>query len=537
MDFIQLWNQAIKQVSSRTSDPSEQAIIQLFATQVTLNVDNNNLKFLCSSSYIHKIFLHHAPAFFDEVSHLLNKSDMGFSVEIANAVSPASSQPPLQPAASNFGFSQQQGFNDNGRARGLYQAERPSPLAKGGRLNHAGGSFNGFNGNGQIGSPNLSPAELQAQQGQFADVNQHPHSQAPLRQRPRFMRNEAINPNKTFENYVTDPDNRLLVATAVAVAANPGTSNYNPFYIYGGSGLGKTHLLFAIANRIRKERPDSSLVYIRAEEFIRHYVESMAKLGKKNGLDDQSVQFQDLYTENDVFIVDDIQNFIKAPKSRDVFFEIIADFIDRPNRQLILASDKAPGNLKGFSARLTSRFGSGVCCEVIPPSVETRAAIIMNKCKEIGITLSDDIVNYIASHIRSNVREIEGALKTLYTQYTISHDLTFDDAVRILSNLVNSSNQVLSMDSIKERVAKEFEVQVSSMESAERKKAVSMARSMAMALIRELIPSASLTDIGRAFNKDHSSVYEAVQRVKAKMESDPELASRYHRLKLALKND
>lgn len=521
MDFIQLWNEAIKQVAARAQDPSEQAIIQLFSTQVSLQVEQHSIRFLCNSLYIYNIFIHHAAAFFDEISHLLNKSDLGFSVEVGNAaprpttVTQPQPQPFAQPSlnatpsANSFGF-----------AKGPQRTPAPSMT---------------YSQHGQIGSPNLPPQVLE--QMSPPPVQLMPDNGASLQHRPRFLRNDAINPNKTFENYVTDPDNRLLVATAMAVAANPGTSNYNPFYIYGGSGLGKTHLLFAIANRIRKERPDCSLIYIRAEEFIRHYVESTAKLSSKKNFDDQSVHFQDMYTENDVFIVDDIQNFIKGPKSRDAFFEIIADFIDRPNRQLILASDVAPGNLKGFSARLTSRFGSGVCCEVIPPSVETRAAIIMNKCKEIGISLNDDIVNYIASHIRSNVREIEGAIKTLFTQFSITHELTFEDSVRILSNLVNASNQVLSMDSIKERVAKEFEVQVAAMESAERKKTVSMARSMAMALIRELIPSASLTDIGRAFNKDHSSVYEAVSRVKGKMEADPELASKYHRLKLSLKND
>ena len=529
MDFIQLWNEAIKQVAARSQDPSEQAIIQLFSTQVSLSVEHNSIRFLCNSLYIYNIFIHHAAAFFDEVSHLLNKTDLGFFFFFCNAANQGMARaqtgnsfnsPPSPPAQPQpypaYTAAPQPGF-----------AQTPR------RVEAAGQQGRPFAHSGQIGAPQMGSVASSA----LGVAPTHLPDNRSYAPRPRFMRNDAINPNKTFDNYVTDPDNRLLVATAVAVAANPGTSNYNPFYIYGGSGLGKTHLLFAIANRIRKERPECSLIYIRAEEFIRHYVESTAKLSSKKNFDDQSVHFQDMYTENDVFIVDDIQNFIKGPKSRDAFFEIIADFIDRPNRQLILASDVAPGNLKGFSARLTSRFGSGVCCEVIPPSVETRTAIIMTKCKEIGISLSDDIVSYIASHIRSNVREIEGAIKTLFTQFSITHELTFDDSVRILSNLVNASNQVLSMDSIKERVAKEFEVQVAAMESAERKKTVSMARSMAMALIRELIPSASLTDIGRAFNKDHSSVYEAVSRVKGKMETDPELASKYHRLKLSLKND
>ena len=165
---------------------------------------------------------------------------------------------------------------------------------------------------------------------------------------PNFRKRNPINPNKTFENYVIDPENKTLFATAIAVATNPGSSNYNPLYIYGASGLGKTHLLFAIANRIMQLNSDISIIYTRAEEFIRHYVESMASI-KKSPFDDQQVHFQDLYTEHDVFIVDDIQNFIKGPKARDAFFDIIAEFIDKPNRQLILASDVPPGNLNGFN--------------------------------------------------------------------------------------------------------------------------------------------------------------------------------------------
>lgn len=525
MDLIQIWNDAIQRVAAATPAEQDKQIMSLFLTQVSLTIENNMIIFMCSSPFICGLFSKYTSQFYSEVCHLLNRKDMGFSVQIGSVQSavPQNMAPQMQPQQpmqaqplQGAPDSLQQTYGENlyGTPRGEYQAATPSLMARQPR-------YDGY---------------AQGQQSLQQDMYEQPQAPAVRLPKPRFMRNDAINPNKTFENYVTDPDNRLLYATAVAVATNPGTSNYNPFYIYGGSGLGKTHLLFAIANRIRQNRPDCSMVYIRAEEFIRHYVESMAK-GRQTSFSDQSLHFQDLYTENDVFIVDDIQNFAKSPKTRDTFFEIIAEFIDRPNRQLILASDVAPGNLKDFSARLTSRFGSGVCCEVFPPSAETRTAIVINKCKEIGFTLSDDIVNYVASHIRSNVREIEGALKTLFTQYSIQQSLTYDEAVRILSNLVNASNQVLSMDTIKERVAREFEIQVASMESAERKKTVSLARSMAMCLIRELIDTASLKEIGRAFNKDHSSVHEAIQRIERKMKSDPELSARYHRLKLSLKNE
>ena len=600
MDFFQLWHQAIENVADACPDQSRQAILRLYETQVTLVLEPTQVRFLCSSLYIYKFFVMDAADLFEEICHLVSRSDLGLSVEVGNTAAAAQNTPgtPLQPQMhpAQQSIPQQQApmqpSNDQPHAQSLRRTKRTAAAAAASGTVNSGRSRRTAAAQPQ--SQAAQPAAAQPQQPvnpqpypqmqpQFCPPQGQPYSGIPQYQQmpqyaqqmspygsfqpgmvaqgmpqqmaqqqplqmspaaaprsllPSFMRYDPINPNKTFENYVTDPDNQMLVATAMSVAANPCNNNFNPFYIYGGSGLGKTHLLFAIANRIRAEHPNVSLIYIRAEEFIRHYVESTAKIGSKaRGTDGESVHFQDLYTNNNVFIVDDIQNFIKGPKSRDAFFEIIADFIDRPNRQLILASDVAPGNLKGFSARLTSRFGSGVCCEVIPPSVETRKAIILKKCNEMGIDFGDHISNYIATHIRSNVREIEGAIKTLYTQYNLANKLTYEDAVRILANLVNASNQVLSIDSIKDRVSKEFEIQVAQMEGASRKKDVSTARSMAMALIRDLIPTTSLAEIGRAFNKDHSSVHEAIGRINRRRESDPELGSRYHRLKLSLKND
>ncbi len=345
----------------------------------------------------------------------------------------------------------------------------------------------------------------------------------------KFLKNDIINPLKTFDNYVIDPENKILYATAMAVAENPGTTSYNPLYMYGGSGLGKTHLLFAIANQILKNNPNVKLLYTRAEKFIQHYVESMTT---------KQMHFQDVYTSYDVFIVDDIQSFIKAEKTRDAFFDIIAEFIDKPSKQLILASDVSPSKLKGFSQRLTTRFGSGVCCEVIPPSSETRMAIILKKCQELNIQFSQEVIQYIANNIRTNVREIEGAIKTLNSRKDVFHgEITLEQAELALNSIVNNTNAECSIDYIKQKISAEFGVSISDMESASRKKAVSLARSMSMSLIRELLPTTSLADIGRAFNKDHSSVHEAINRINKKMNQDHELALNYKRLASILKKD
>ncbi len=562
MDYNQLWNSAVDALIHQANGESERNQLELYRTQVRVHIEGNKICFTCNNIVIYETFaVSYLVRAFKEVSSLLGRSDMSVSVEFAQ---PASQGPDaimqqnggamMQPSLSQGGSYGMQQPMMQPSYLGLQGGQMSQPMMQGG-MGDYGSSMqhlypNQWQGNA-CAQPPLQGAMPQAgvaasdmrlkERREFVSEQPAGHAgksrlAAIEKMFPNIKRRNAINPSKTFENYVIDPENKILFATAVGVASNPGSSNYNPLYIYGSSGLGKTHLLFAIANHIMKTNPDKTIIYTRAEEFIRHYVESMANI-KKTPFDDQQVHFQDLYTEHDVFIVDDIQNFIKGPKAREAFFDIIAEFIDKPNRQLILASDVPPGNLNGFNARLTSRFGSGVCCEVMPPGIETRRAITMKKCKEMQINLSEEIANYIAVNIRSNIRELEGAIKTLNSHMQQNEVLTLEDAKRILTNLVNASNQVCSLDTIKERVSREFEVPVAAMESAEKKKTVSLARSMAMSLARDLIPSLSLSDIGRAFNKDHSSVHEAIKRIGKRIQAEPEIASKYNKLTLSLKKE
>ena len=352
---------------------------------------------------------------------------------------------------------------------------------------------------------------------------------------PRARITDNIDPKKTFDNYITDPENKLPIAAAMRIAETPGSDNFNPFYIYGGSGLGKTHILWAIANKIRETKPNVSVIYIRAEDFIRRYVDSMSQ---KSSFAPQQVHFQDMFTQYDVFIMDDIQSLTKGDKARDTFFDIIANFLDIKGKQLILASDVAPGNLKNFNDRLVTRFGSGICSEIYPPSSETRTAIILRKCKELNFELPNSVVDYIATNIRSSVREIEGAIKTLKNLVQVNGGtVTYDEAVKILSSSVNKTSNNTTVDSIKDRVAKEFEVTVESLESASRKKNISQARSFAIALTHELIPTLSSSDIGRSFNKDHSSVLAAISRVEEWKVKDKDMNVLYQKLVLSLKKN
>lgn len=489
MDLEQIWKDAIANVAATLSKPTDIAVVQCIETQCSITISGNNVCFVCCNDLASKLLPQFAFNLLEEIRHLLGNSNYGMQIVMAGS------------SALNAQTNQETQIQKN---------------------------QNGFP-NAQVNSFQ-SPISTSQPYNLFSNTST---SVIPEMEKP--MISDNINPDKTFENYVTDPENQLVYVIAMQIAKNPGTETYNPFYIYGGSGLGKTHILWAIANRIRETKPDVSVIYIRAEEFLRSYVDSMSK---KNSFAPQQVHFKDMFTQYDVFIMDDIQSLTKGDKARDSFFDIIASFLDKKGKQLILASDVPPGNLKNFSERLVTRFGSGVCREIYPPSPETRAAITISKCRELNFELPRSIVDYISNNIRSSVREIEGAIKTLKSHVDIKGQMiTYDEAVKSLSNLVNVSSQVTTLDTIKERVAKEYEVSVASMESAERKKATSNARSMAMTLANDLIPNLSLNDLGRSFNKDHSSVHEAIKRTRERISNNQEIAAVYQKLTLSLKKN
>ncbi len=526
MDLDLIWDQTVKNVSKLYTDDKEAMLVRMIGSQVKISITGNILTFAFTSQYASTLFPEYLSAFFKEIKKQTGLNSLSISM-LPPGMQPPSA-PPVPPAQAPSAAQQGNGYYNmsrtsvNGKSLqpgytdpSIYSAQQPTgvtPIQPGMRIPIA-----------------------QTQRGAATYVQQPATAIQPAKPvMPKFMRDEHVNPEKTFDNYVTDPENELIIAIAKQIAADPGSPSYNPFYIYGGSGLGKTHLLFAIANQIKKTHPEKSVLYTRAEEFIHNYVQSMAT---RNSYDPQQINFQELFTSQDVFIVDDIQNFIKGEKARDTFFEIIASFIEKPNSQLILASDVPPGYLKGFNQRLTSRFGSGVCREIVPPSSETRTAIAISKCREFHVELDDKIIQYIATHIRSNVREIEGAIKTLKSHIMAYKEITYDEAVKTLNSLVNTTNQTTTVDSVKERVAQEFKVTVAEMESALRKKNISNARSLAMTLANTLIPSLSLNDLGRAFNKDHSSVHQAIKRTRARIATDPEYANLFQNLVNSLKKD
>ena len=503
MDLSQIWIEAIKRLTQEKTDPADIGLLQVIQTQCYIKLNGNNIDFVCLNDLATTLLPRYC---FDLLTKINEQMNAHYGMTISNSSS-------ANNASNQVGMpSNQQNFNNG----------------------FVSNQNNGFSSNGQNQS---SERNYNPQNQGFNNTNNtvEQNSFKPSNVKKNLNLSSSINPDKTFENYVTDPENQTILAAATAIAQDPCAGRYNPFYIYGGSGLGKTHILWAIANRIFQTRPEVSVIYIRAEEFIRKYVESMSK---KNSFDPNQVHFQEMFTQHDVFIMDDIQSLTKGDKARDTFFDIIATFLDMSGKQLILAADEPPGKLKNFSERLVTRFGSGVCSEIYPPSSETRAAITLSKCNELNLRLPDSIVDYIANNIRSSVREIEGAIKTLKTHVDLKGEMTtYDEAVKPLSNLVNIRAQTTTLEAIKERVAKECDVTVESMESSMRVKNVSRARALAMTLADELIPALSLNDIARAFNKDHSSVHSAIKKIKTLMEKDTELCETYKQLTLSLKKN
>lgn len=345
-----------------------------------------------------------------------------------------------------------------------------------------------------------------------------------------------INPVKTFSTYVSDTRNFEILNAASLLAKYVGVSQVNPFLVYGDSGVGKTHILHAIANAIAYYHPDYKVAFIRAEEFLQNYVSSISESGK-NRFADSQIYFQQAFLQYDVLIFDDIQALAKGVKSRQVFFEVISAFLDRPGTQLIVAANTMPRELKekGFDASLLSRMGSGLCMPLMKPNWSNRRDIVNAKCQEMGITMSEDIVDYISINMNPNVREIEGALKTLHSFLNSNGSLSYDDAVRTLSGFISSgAGHVLTISEIQSTVAKEFGVSVKDLLSSCKKKAISQARSLAMTIARDVIANNSLNDLGRAFKKDHTSVHEAIVRTRDRLQHDSSLKEKYDHIIKAL---
>lgn len=335
--------------------------------------------------------------------------------------------------------------------------------------------------------------------------------------------NSNLNPRYRFDNFIKGEGNQLARATAGAISDNPGETSFNPFFVYGGVGLGKTHLIQAIGNRIVEKFPDKKVIYLSTDSFTVEFVEAI----QSNRVN----EFQNFYRNIDVLIIDDIQFLTGKEKTQDLFFHIF-NTLHQSRKQIILSSDRAPKELKGMDERLISRFKWGLAADIQPPEYEMRIAILKSKAEEFGMIISNDIIEYIASNITSNIRELEGCLiKMLATASLNSKDISLDLARKIVREIASDRKMNLSIDDITRIVCEFLNVPENKVRDKTRKKEIVMARQLAMYFAKEFT-KASLKTIGLHFGgRDHSTVIHACNSVETDVKNDPQLKELVEKLK------
>jgi len=314
-----------------------------------------------------------------------------------------------------------------------------------------------------------------------------------------------LNPNYNFNNFLEGDSNRLARSAGYAVSNRPGGTSFNPLLIFGGVGLGKTHLANAIGVNIKQKFPDKTVLYISAEKFTQQYIESV----KKNNRND----FIHFYQLIDVLIIDDVQFFSGKSGTQDVFFHIF-NHLHQNGKQLVLTSDKAPVDMQEIEQRLLSRFKWGLSAELQTPDYETRVSIIKNKLDRDGVEMDEEIIFYVAKYIKTNVRELEGAIISLMAQSSFNRkNITIDLAKVIVEKFVKNTKKEISIDHIQKVVSDYFQMDVSTLQSKTRKRHIVQARQLAMFFSKKFT-KASLASIGTKIGqRDHATVLHACKTV------------------------
>ena len=309
----------------------------------------------------------------------------------------------------------------------------------------------------------------------------------------------------TFDNFVTGKSNELARAAALQVSSNPGTTQYNPFFIYGGVGLGKTHLMNAIGNNILKQNPKAKILYLHSEKFVADMVRAL----QHNKID----SFKEFYRSADALLIDDIQFFAGKERSQEEFFHTFNALLEG-SCQIVLTCDRYPKAVNGLDDRLKSRFGWGLTQSIEPPELETRVAILQKKAATIGTSLDTEVAFFIAKCIQSNVRELEGALRRVVAnaQFT-GKEITLAFAKEALQDLISLQNSMVSIENIQKTVANYYKIRMADLLSAKRNRSLARPRQLAMSLAKELT-NHSLPEIGDAFGgRDHTTVLHACKKI------------------------
>jgi chromosomal replication initiator protein len=314
----------------------------------------------------------------------------------------------------------------------------------------------------------------------------------------------SINKKHIFENFIEGKSNQLARSAASQVAKNPGNS-YNPLFLYGGTGLGKTHLLHAIGNGILSYKYNTKIMYMHSERFV----QDMVKALKNNAIE----QFKLYYRSVDALLIDDIQFFAHKKRSQEELLHTFNALLEG-NQQIILTSDRYPKKIDGVEDRLKSRFGWGLTVAIDPPELETRTAILIKKANENNIVLSYEVAVFIAKHLRANVRELEGALNRIIISAHFTHQtITIDFVREVLRDMLVLKNKIITIDKIKKTVAKYYKITITDLLSRRRSRSIVQSRQIAMAIAKKLT-NHSLPEIGYAFNKrDHTTVLHACRKI------------------------
>ena len=335
------------------------------------------------------------------------------------------------------------------------------------------------------------------------------------RQNPQTQKTSSIMDSGefTFETFVVGPSNQLACSAARAVADAPG-QHYNPLFIYGSSGLGKTHLLYAIAHVIRKKNPSAKILYIKGDEFINDFVDSV-RTGKAG-------EFRVKYREADLMLVDDIQFVAGKVETQNEFFHTFNTLYES-KKQIVLTSDRPPQEMALLDDRLRTRFEWGLMADVQQPVLETRVAIVKNKAANLGLILSNEVANYIANKITSNVRQLEGTVHKIKAFHDLGIEIDQSTVDRAIQDMIRSNEFIITPDNIIKEVCRYFRVEEDQIRGPSRSREILNARQIAMYLIRS-ITSLSLDETGKLFKRDHTTALNGITKIENRMKNDNNFA-------------
>ena len=376
-------------------------------------------------------------------------------------------------------------------------------------------------------STSKAPVNPNAAKDTPASILQELNQNKPASTAPQEAISHNLNQSFTFDNFIEGKSNQLAKAASLQVAQNSG-SGYNPLFLYGGVGLGKTHLMHAVGNQIRQQNPQARIVYLHSERFVSHMVKAL----QHNAMS----EFKQFYRTLDALLIDDIQFFAGKERSQEEFFHTFNALLE-DNRQIILTCDRYPKEIEGLEERLKSRFGWGLPVCIEPPELETRVAILHKKADEFGVELPDEVAFFIGKRIRSNIRELEGSLRrVMATANFTNRPITLEFTKDTLRDLIALHDRLVTIDNIQKTVAEYYKIRTSDLLSNSRSRSITRPRQVAMALSKELT-NHSLPEIGNAFGgRDHTTILHGCRKIAELRESDSKINEDYLNLYRILSN-